>query len=224
MKRLLLVAMIVLLAVGVMNAGERMTKAGTWSLNFTVNGLGDFGVIGAPVSSVTFFDENANLQSATLYGFGGSYFLNDDMALRANLTFNNTNQNVKNTGGESDLTMQAWGITPAFLWYMGGDGPVAAYWGPQVSYSMISAESETTPVSGTGTTETGKGTTFGVGVVMGAQWWAWDQVAFNAEYTLGYSSTTTEYEVTGGTTSDGPTFTDFGISNWAVGLGFYFAR
>jgi hypothetical protein len=215
MKRVLLVAMVVLLAVGVMNAGERMTKNGTWSLNFTMNGLGDFGVIGAPAAGIQ--------GVGTLYGFGGSLFLNDDMALRVALGFNNNNTNTKNTAGETDHTEMGFGATPALLWYFGGEGPVAAYWGPAVSYGMFSVKDETTPTAGTGTSTTTTASQFGVGLIMGAQWWAWDQVAFNAEYLLAYNSATSDVE-SGGTTTDGPTVTNIGISQWSVGVGLFFAR
>jgi opacity protein-like surface antigen len=212
MKRLLLVAMVVLLAVGVMNAGERMTKNGTWSLNFTMNGLGDFGVGGAPAAGIE--------GVGTLYGFGGSLFLNDDMALRVGLGFANHNENV--TGPpETDHTVMGFGVTPALLWYFGGEGPVAAYWGPSVSYGMYSIEDATTPAAVGDTKQTWS--QFGVGVVMGAQWWAWDQVAFNAEYLVSYNSASSDVE-SGGTTTDGPTITNFGINSWSVGVGLFFAR
>lgn len=214
MKRLLLVAVILLVAVGVMNAGERMTKQGTWSLNFTMNGLGDFGVGGVPAASIS---------GSTLYGFGGSYFLNDDMAIRAGIGFRNYNENSETTGGESDYTEMGFGISPAFLWYFGGEGPVAAYWGPALMFGMYSEEDEFTPTSGTGTSTSQNWTEFGAGVVMGAQWWAWDQVAFNAEYMLAYNSASSDVE-SGGTTTDGPTVTTFGIGYWSVGLGVFFNR
>ena len=219
MKRLLLVAMVLLLAVGMMNAGERMTKAGTWALNFTMNGFGDFGVGGFPASSIT----DANGDVLTLYGFGGSYFLSDDMALRAGVAFNNTNFNTKTTGGETDETFMGYGVSPALLWYFGGEGPVAAYWGPQVMFGSFSNETEFTPTSGTGTSTKQTATQFGVGLVMGAQWWAWDQIAFNAEYVLGYNSATSDVE-SAGTTTDGPTITSFGINQWSLGLGIFWNR
>ena len=58
---------------------------------------------------------------------------------------------------------------------------------------------------------------------MGAQWMAWEQVAFNAEYILAYNSYSSKVE-SGGTTVDGPTVTEFGIYSWSVGLGLFFNR
>jgi hypothetical protein len=220
MKRLLLVAMVLLLAVGMMNAGERMTKQGTWALNFTMNGLGDFGVHGYPASSITAPDGSV----LTLYGLGASYFISDDMAIRAGLAFNNTNYNTKEEGvGENDVTLMGFGINPALLWYFLGEGPVAAYWGPAVMFGSYSEKDEFTPTAGTGTSTTSSITEFGAGIVMGAQWWAWDQVAFNAEYMLSYNSATSSIE-SGSTTTDGPSITSFGINQWSVGLGLFFNR
>lgn len=214
MKRLLLVALVLLLAVGMTSAGERMTKAGTHSLNFMMNGLGSFGV----TSSVA-----AWVGGSSLYGFGGSYFMNDDMAIRAAIAFNRWNSNNKTTGGETDDTEMAFGLSPALLWYCMSEGPVAGYWGPMAMFGMVSDESKFTPTSGTGSSTKTTWTQFGFGAVVGAQWWAWQQVAFNAEYVLAYSSYSSEVE-SGGTTVDGPTVTEFGIYSWSVGLGLFFNR
>lgn len=214
MKRLLLVVLVLLLAVGLSTAGERMTKQGTHSINFLINGLGDFGVSSFPVASVG---------AGTLYGFGGSYFLQDDMAIRAGVAFNRWNQNTKGTTGETDNTEMGFGVSPALLWYCMGEGPVSAYWGPGAMFGMYSDETKFTPTSGTGTSTKQTWTGFGVGIVMGGQWWAWDQVAFNAEYMLSYSSYSSEVE-SGGTTTDGPTVTEFGFSSWSVGLGLFWNR
>ncbi|HLB00960.1 MAG TPA: hypothetical protein VJO14_06210, partial [Bacteroidota bacterium] len=79
MKRLLLVGLITLVAFGVTYAGgERMTNQGTHSLNFLMNGLGTFGVMGFPAGTV-----NGNW----MYGFGGAYFIQTDLAIRAGVTF-----------------------------------------------------------------------------------------------------------------------------------------
>ena len=214
MKRLLLVCLVVLLAVGLTTAGERMTKQGTHSLNFLINGLGDFGVNGFPAAMVA---------GGTMYGFGGSYFMNDDMAIRTGIAFNRWNQNSTVPTGEFDDTEFGFGISPALLWYCLGEGAVSGYWGPTATFGMFSDESKFTPTTGTGTSTKQSWTQFAFGVVLGAQWWAWDQVAFNAEYVVAYSSASSEVE-SGGTTVDGPTVTEFGIYEWSVGLGLFFNR
>jgi hypothetical protein len=212
MKRLLLVGLVLLLAVGLVSAGERMTKQGTYSLNFTFQGLGDFNVGPSPAG----WNQGQNQ-----YGFGGSYFLNDDMALRAGVAFSRSNTNAKYTGGEVDDTEMGFGFYPALLWYCTGDGPVAAYWGPTVFFSQYSHEIANSPVLASDYKDTWTG--FGAGIVMGAQWWAWDQVAFNAEYMVSYSSFTSKHE-SGSTSTDNPSDTEFGIGQWSLGLGLFFNR
>jgi len=216
MKRLFLVGMITLLAFGLTYAGgERMTKQGTHSLNFMMQGFGTFGVSGSPAGTAN---------GSTMYGFGGSYFLNDDMALRAGVAFHRTNTNTKSTGGETDVTSMGFGIAPALLWYCMGEGSVSGYWGIQGMFGMSSNETKSTPTSGTGSSNKTTYTDFGVGAVIGAQWWAWSQVAFNAEYTLAFGTSSSKNEVSGGTSVDGPTITRFGIDSWSVGLALFFAR
>ncbi len=217
MKKLLLVCLVLLLAVGLTSAGERMTKQGTHSLNFLMNGLGNFGVMGSPAGTAN---------GSYIYGFGGSYFIQDDMAIRTGLAFNRWNENEKNvsvTGDEQDQTWMTFGVMPALLWYCMSEGPVAGYWGPTALFGMSSYESEYTPPTGAASTSKTTYTDFGFGVVVGAQWWAWQQVAFNAEYVLAYNTSSSKFE-SGGTSTDGPTNSGFGIYSWSVGLGLFFNR
>jgi hypothetical protein len=215
MKKLLLVGMITLLAFGLSYAGgERMTNQGTHSLNFLMNGLGTFGVSGFPSGSSN---------GSWMYGFGGSYFVATDMAIRAGVAFNRWNENQTTTGGETDETFLQFGIAPALLWYCVGEGAVSGYWGPTVMFGMSSDENKFTPTSGTGSSSKQTYTDFGFGFVMGAQWWAWSQVAFNAEYVLAYNTSSSKFE-SGGSSTDGPTETFIGIYSWSVGLALFFAR
>lgn len=213
MKRLLLVGMITLIAFGLTYAGgERMTNQGTHSLNFTFNGLGNFDIGSVPAG----WNQGMNQ-----YGFGGSYFFQNDMALRAGVAFSRQNENTEYTGGEEDETWMGYGLMPALLWYCAGEGAVAGYWGPTAFFSQYSHEIKNSPASTSDYKDTWTG--FGAGVVMGAQWWAWSQVAFNAEYVLAYESYTSKREQ-GSTSTDNPSDTGFGIYSWSVGLSLFFTR
>ncbi len=212
MKRLLLVAVVLLLAVGVMSAGEM--KQGTMSLNFTINGLGNFGVTGAP---------SATADLDQIFGFGASYYIQDDMFLRLGLGFANANINQKDvivTGDEQDNTVMFFGIQPALLWNFMNEGNVSGYWGPQVMYGMASNSQDYTPPTGAVQSTSVDYTDFGAGVVVGATWTPWDQVGFSAEYGFMYASSSSSSD-NGTTTTDGPSLTGFGISSWAVALNLY---
>jgi hypothetical protein len=212
MKRLLLVVMVLLLAVGLMTAGE--TKQGSMSVNFLINGLGTFGVSGTTAGTAN---------GGYLYGFGGSYYIQDDMALRLGLAFNtgtSSEKDVEQTGDEENITDMAFGIQPALLWYFMNEGPVSGYWGPMVMFGMSSHENEYVPPAGAAQTTKTSYSDFGAGIVMGAQWMAWEQVAFNAEYVLAYGSSSSTQDV-GGTSTDGPTISGFGIYSWSVGVSLF---
>lgn len=221
MKRLLLVGLILVVAAGLTFAGgKRMTTKGTHSLYFTMNGLGDFGIGSYPAGMISAWDDG-DIATSRMYGFGGSWFFQDDMAVRAGISFGRQNANDKYSGGEVDITWMQYALTPALLWYCMSEGSVAGYWGGYLSYAHGSYEVENSPASTSDFKDSWDG--FGVGLLLGAQWWAWDQVAFNAEYMAGFQSSSSKVE-SGGTSSDGPTITEFGISSWAVGLGFFFDR
>jgi hypothetical protein len=212
MKRLLLVGLVLLLVVGLASAGE--TKQGTMSLNFLINGLGTFGVTGTTAGTAN---------GGYLYGFGGSYYIQNDMALRLGLAFHTGTSSEKDyevTGDENKVTDMAFGIQPALLWYFMNEGPVSGYWGPTVLFGMSSHEVEYIPPAGASQTNKTSYTDFGAGLVMGAQWMAWEQVAFNAEYVLAYATASSTHDISG-TSTDGPTISGFGIYSWSVGVSLF---
>ena len=198
------------LTTSIMFAGTPMTSQGDKALSFTINGLGSFDVSGVNSASVPGY--------GTLYGVGGKYFISQDMAFRAVVSFNNSSTTTKSTDpvGDNKSTYTAIGFAPGLEWHMAAAGAVSPYWGLMANFGW--AKNAYTPAGGTESNSSG--TTFGAAALLGAEWYAWDGVSFNAEYQLGFNSSSTKSEA-GGTSTDGPSYTNFGIQSWALGINLY---
>ena len=206
MKKLLLVLFIMAFAANMMFAGTPMTNQGDKSLGFLVNGLGSFGVTG--VNS-----------GAGINGFSMNYYISKDMALRANIGFgtSTTKSPTGTPAGDNENTGTAIGVRPGLMWHCPPvAGSISPYWGLEAEFGWI----KNTFKPAGGTESSNSGTLFGAGAVMGAEWYPWDGISFNAEYNLSFTSSSTKSEA-GGVSTDGPSNTSIGISSWAVGLNVY---
>jgi hypothetical protein len=206
MKQLLLVLFIVVVAANVAFAGAPMTAKGDKSIGFWMNGLGDFGVGGVNVAG-------------GIQGLSFRYYLSQDMALRANVGFGTaTTKTPQGTAGDNENTGTAMAFRPGLVWHSATvAGSISPYWGIE---GMFGWQKNSFKPAGGGAETSNSGTLFGAGVFMGGEWYAWDGISFNAEYNLGFTSTTSKTEA-GGTSVDGPSTTSIGISSWAVGLNVY---
>src|ERR1051326_1097180 len=208
MKKVLLVLFVLVVAVSLSTAGTPNESQGSKALSFVINGLGNFGITSASANSFA--------------GFGGKYYISNDMELRGVLGFNmNTVQHKDGAGVDNgkDATT-TFGIAPAILWHMSAAGAVSPYWGFQGEFATSKLTHTPQP---TGTESSGTGTEIGLAGVLGAEWYAWDGISFNAEYQLGFNNETTKSDA-GGTSVDGPSVTNFGISSWAVGINVYLGQ
>ena len=196
------------LTTSIMFAGTPMTSSGDKALTFTINGLGTFGVNSVPAVSA------AGL--GTLYGAGGKLFVSQDMAFRAVVSFNNNSTTVKTGQGDDKNSTTSIGFAPGLEWHMAAAGAVSPYWGLMADFGW--AKNTHTPPTGSETSSSG--TSFGAAAFMGAEWYAWDGVSFNAEYQLGFNTTSTKSN-SGTGDVDGPSYTNFGINSWAVGINVY---
>jgi opacity protein-like surface antigen len=206
MKQLLLVLFIVVVAANLAFAGTPMTAKGDKSLGFWVNGLGDFDLSGVHAAG-------------GLDGISFKYFLSQDMALRANAAFGtSTTKTPVGTTGDNENTSTGIALRPGLIWHCPPvAGAISPYWGIEGSFGWV--KNSFKPAGG-GAESSNSGTVFGAGVLLGAEWWAWDGISFNAEYNLGFTSTSTKSEA-GGTSTDGPSMTAIGIDWWTVGLNVY---
>ena len=227
MKKLFVVLVLLAFGATLALAGDTVpaNKAGSKALLFTISGLGTFGVGGVPIGEIL-TSGNPNASPVMAYGAGFKYYFSKDLAGRIGLNVFSQSGDYKQTPqGQPTVTyetsMFGFGITPALEFHTGNIGPVSPYFGAYLSY-LSSSETVKQP-SGAGTVETKyTGSTFGLGVLLGAEFFAWDQVSFGAEYGLGFASATGKTEPPSGGTTEEVTGTRIGISTYAVWLAIYF--
>lgn len=210
-----------LLAVSSVLASEPKTKTGDKSLQFTIGGLGNFDVGSAVVATSTFLTgatpPNSQTGSAKLTGFGGKWYLSEDMALRGAVNLSKTSLSQSVAGGENEASFTTIGLAPGVEWHFVKSGSVTAYWGGtgQIGWAQISAK------QAGGTEQKLSATVLGLAAILGVEFFAWENISFGAEYQLGFNHTSTKSE-SGASSTNGPSFTTWGIQNYAVSLGVYF--
>lgn len=206
-----------------------VVKAGAKSINFTFGGLGTFGLGAAGVSG----------------GISGSYFLNQDAALRVGLQVVSSSTKTPwndftgtNPGSDGTTSLFAWGVGVDYLSYMYALTPrVRPYVGAGISVTMQSSDSKPLLANsaGTGTlTETkgataGDGLTFGVAGILGAEFFIYSEISVSAEYQLNLFSMTSNADLVRSykaspsvTTKQGSSTTILGFGSAGATLHIYF--
>ena len=223
MKKVLLVLFVLVVSASLSFAGTPMTSQGSKALSFVINGLGNFGVSDANLGSY-----NTPFGGSAIAGFGGKYYISNDMELRGVLGFSmSTTQHKDGTPQNADAGKTAttmFSVALALLWHMSAVGSVSPYWGVGAAFGWAK---ETNTPQPTGLETSSSGTVIGLAGILGAEWYAWDGISFNAEYQLGFSSNSQKSDqvVSGAVTSvDGTSYTNIGISSWAVGINVYLGQ
>lgn len=211
MKRMLSVLIALMLVASMTYAGTPMTAQGDRALSFLMEGFGDFGIHGLAAGSAGPY---------SMYGFGGRYFISENTEIRAGVAFNSRSTTTKTTSGDFKNNLTQIGLAPAILWHCPAAGAVSPYWGFEGQFGWAK-DTDTPPSPGVESSDSY--TSFGLAGVLGAEWFPWDGVSFNAEYNLGFRSSTSKSE-SGGTSVDGPTVTEIGIGSWAVGINVFLGR
>lgn len=217
MNKMLVVLFVLVISASLTFAGTPMTNQGTKALSFQFTGLGSFGVGDASTHSIS-----TPLGTASIAGFGGKYYLSNDMELRGVLAFNmKTDQSKDGAGVDNGKTTTTdFGLAPALLWHMTASGSVSPYWGIGAEFAWTKTTHTPQP---TGNESSTSGTAFGAAGILGAEWWAWDNLSFNAEYQLAFTTASGKSDV-GGTSVDGPSTTNVGISSFWMGINVYLGQ
>jgi opacity protein-like surface antigen len=195
------------------------TSSGDKALLFSINGFGTFGVGSSLIGSVPVGGDSD--QVFPFVGFGMKLYISDRTALRGALGFGLSSKSTPNGADSIPKTTSSTttiGIAPAIEFHMMNAGPVSGYLGAFVLFATSS--SSTTPRGVDSLKSSGSGMTFGVGGILGAEFFPWSNISLAAEYQLGLSVTSTSSEFRN-TTTDGPTITNVGIGSLAVILGVY---
>lgn len=217
MKRILLILLAVAVAGNFAFAQAPKTKQGDKAFLFTINGFGDFGVGSSPVGTVFVGSTGTPV---SLAGFGLKYYVANDVAIRGALAATFASSTQKITGETDDeASATAFGIIPGLQYHISTMGSVTAYVGAFVVVGAVSASvTPSVPIPGPSVETKFTGLLFGVGGIIGAEFYPWENVSLGAEYQLGFTNTSGETEAPGATV-EGPTTTEIGISSFAVTLG-----
>ena len=230
MKKVLLLTLAVVLICGFAFGQDFQpaAKTGAKSLNFTFGGLGAFNFGAAGLANLSNFNP----------GFGASYFLSSDAALRLGFQIaapsatSPANPPAGKPGTDATSSAFSLGIGVDYLMYMNAISPrVKPYVGAGIVFGMNSTDQK----SGTGTndgtgfvqTETKNnangvningttyqaGTGFGLQAIIGAEFFIYSEISISAEYDLNLISlvSAADQVVTtspNSTTTKSPSFTN----------------
>ncbi len=209
------------------------TSSGDKALLFSISGFGTFGIGGAHVGNMPITTAGADTTFANIFGirvatpllgFGMKFYLSDNLALRAAVgggsSTSFTPRPGDTTGATDDVTDIYFGAAPALEFHLINAGPVSAYAGAVLNYSMVlHADGDASNPDEDHSQRTYS--TFGGGALFGVEYFPWSAVSLSAEYQLGVSHTSSTNERSGKST-DGRSYLDIGISSFAVSLGVYF--
>ncbi|MCE2504654.1 MAG: outer membrane beta-barrel protein [Chlorobi bacterium] len=205
---------------------QRVREAsGDFALLFDLSGLGDLALQGL---------YGGQLDSTTVSGgFGAKYLISDKLALRGAIGFFRTSGtdtfNFQQGSGQSlssDISTTTVMIAPSLTYNISTSNSVAGYVGGGLQYIAATTSvdvNDTTAIFSSKSSSTASG--FGGGAVFGIEWFPWENVSLSAEYTFGFttSSSSVEYTVENITTTvESPSTTGIGISSRGrLTAGFY---
>jgi hypothetical protein len=207
MKRSLALVLVALLVVSVTYAGDTVvpkTKAGNKAVLFTLGGL-------------------ANLGAGTYGGgIGGKYYFADKWAGRLGIGFTTSTETTKNPAStvpagqksERDQTSTTFTVAPAVLYTLATTGAVNAYTGAQIYFVSSTTSTDDPGFDADSKVETSS-TGFGAGLLLGVEWFPWENISFGAEYTFGFLTESGDRTNTvngTSTKSDGPSTTSIGTA------------
>jgi hypothetical protein len=194
MKKLIVLIIAVLTALSTLGAQEvkPAAKAGAKSLNFTFGGLGVFGIGPAGVNG----------------GISVSYFLSNDAAVRLGLQgvsnsstqpWNDLSGNGTSPGSDGSASTFGLGVGADYLVYVTAMTPrVKPYLGAGVFVALNSSDTKPALSNAAGNaaiTETkngngNEGLSFGLGGIVGAEFFLYPEISLSAEYQLNVISLT----------------------------------
>ena len=202
------------------------TKSGSLAFLFTFSGLGSFGISGFPISS---FDLSAGGQ--TLPGIinagGGKWFFSDGMALRGLLGFRIDNKGdadpTKDSAGKTTSSIR--GIAIGVEIHYDAVYAISPYIGAQIVFGGATIDNQKL-VNGKTLENKESATSFGLGPLIGFDWYFTDGLALGGEYMLAYNSqslTLSSSDATGADVSkDDPPSSKIFISSLNVHLTVHF--
>lgn len=200
MKKLALSLILTLaLVAGMAAQGQAIDSQGSLGLQFTMVGLGTFGVDGVSVDYDT---------GSTAEGLGAKYFIIDKLAVGL----------VLYMGGQSPAgiydTSFIFGLRPSVAYYLVKKGPVDLYAGAYFAYGSETRKTD----GGNPSDETHA---IGYGALLGTEYFVMNGLSLGAEYSIGNTSYGSSSTDAGGTTTSGADTSRWGVGVVSVYLTFY---
>ena len=181
------------------------TKQGSAAWMFEFGGLSSLGMSSMPISG-TIAGNGANVAGA-----GFKTYLSDDLALRAILGLSIASSGDADKG--TALSSTAFGVAVGVEMHTHAVYSTSPYFGAQLAFGSSSSTSKT------GSAETkNSGSTFGIGVLAGFDWYFTHAIAVGGEYNLGFASAGASTTPPGGSATDAPSASVIGISSGSVHL------
>ena len=188
------------------------TKSGSLAFLFSFGGLSSFGISGFPIVTFDINAEGQSLPNGIVNAGGGKWFFSDGMALRGLLGFHIDSKGdpdpAKQKDGSGKTSSTIWGIAIGAEIHSDALYSVSPYTGGQIIFGGASIDNQK---SVTGKIVENKATIsyFGVGPLIGFDWYFTRGIAIGGEYLLAYSrqtSTVTSPDGTGApVVKDNPT-------------------
>ena len=151
---IILIAVLVLASMAFSEDATPKTKEGDKAWMFSFSGLGNLGA------------------GSYMGGVGGKYYFQDNMALRAGLSFSTTDI------PDVDKDPSSFGLNAGLQYDYSTNGAVVAYFGGNFMYS-------TSKTQGSDKSDN----TFGIGGLAGVEWFPYNNISLSAEYMLSFEST-----------------------------------
>jgi opacity protein-like surface antigen len=189
---------------------------GDKALLFTVNGLGDFGVQGAPAGMLVYATEGG-VEFSNYNGIGFKTFISDKMALRIGLGYAGSTITRETDDGDIESSLSLLCLQPAIEYHMFQADAVSIYTGAGVFYAKSGATEKAPDVDDV----TYSMSSFGVAGLVGAEFYPWKNLSLAAEYQIGFVNGSSSYD-DGTDEVDGPKAKLLGISAVGVTLAFHF--
>jgi hypothetical protein len=206
MKRILIaVALASCLALSVAAQGAAQPSKGSLGLQFTMAGLGTFGVAGVPV------DYPAVAGPATTYGIGAKYGIANKLAIGLGLYVGGSS--ATDGAGTVDNTF-AFCVRPAALYSLASKGPITIYTGGYLSAGFYSDTMNTL-------NRTRSSSILGFGGLLGAEYFVTGGISLGAEYSLGAGFYNLSSTVISTSTTTKTSETNWGVGSASVFLTFY---
>jgi hypothetical protein len=172
-----------------------ITKGGSAAMMFTLSGIGTFGISGPVVG-----------------GVGMKYFLSDDMALRVLIGLSNST-NGADSIAPGKVAATDIGVGAGIEMHFRPLYSTSPYVGGQITFNSSSKTTTNwdTPVTKKDVDVKESGTTLGVGVFAGFDWFFTRGIALGGEMNLGFS-TSSSSTTSGSTTIDHPSSTSIALA------------